>query len=143
MPGVEVVGRPVEFVHRGQHLADVVPKPGRADQGSRRGLGQAVGVAVLPDQAGVGAVLTGDVADQDRARQEAAVVIDRHQLVPAQALAARHAGQGGEDHLEELDLRMGVQEPARLLGIGDGARRGRQVYLGRVRGTAGMDVLEL
>ena len=74
MARIEVVGRPVELVHRGEHLGDVVAQPGRRDQCAGRGLRHPVGVAVGPDQAGVLAVLPGDVADQDRARQEAAVL---------------------------------------------------------------------
>jgi hypothetical protein len=37
-----------------------------------------------------------------------------------QPLAARHPGERGEQDLDELDFRMGVQEPARLLRLGDG-----------------------
>ncbi len=120
MARIEVVGLSIQLIERGDHLGDVVAQPRRAHQGLGGRLGQPIGVAVFPDQARVLAILAGDIADQNRARQEPSVLIDRHQLVPAQPLAARHAGHGGEQDLEELDVRIGLQEGVRFQRMGDG-----------------------
>jgi len=80
---------------------------------------EAVGVAVLPDQSSVLAVSATGVDHQYGARQEAAIVIDRRQLLDPQALAPRDAGHACEGDLDEPDFGVSGQEGPAFLRISD------------------------
>ncbi len=116
---VEVVGCAVELIQRQHDLADIVAQPRRRHQGSRNRPRHAVGVTVFPDQPGLLDIGAQRIDDQDRARQEAAVFVDRQQLMTAQALAARHPRHRGEEDLEINDMRIGFEESFRFLNRSD------------------------
>src|SRR3546814_10456393 len=67
MARVEIVGRAVEFVEIDEELRGLIAAPRRADERAGDRLHRAVGVAILPDQAGFDRVLPRDVDDGDRA----------------------------------------------------------------------------
>ena len=119
VPRIEVIGGSVQLVHGQKDLGDIGAQPGRRGQGSGDGTGPAVGVAVLPDQSSVLAVSAKGVDHQDGARQEAAIVIDRRQLLDPQALAPRDAGHACEGDLDKPDFGVSGQEGPAFLGISD------------------------
>src|SRR3546814_19007416 len=90
-------------------------------------LHRAVGVAILPDQAGFDRVLPRDVDDGDRAGEHAPVFVDRDDFMLAQPLAARHAAHVGVDHLDRIDVGIGLEEGLSLRRGRDDARRLRQI----------------
>ncbi len=117
---VEIVGLAVKFVHGERNLRDVGAQPGRGRQPPGDRLGDAVGVAIFPDEACGLHVLAGDIVDQDRARQEPPLLVHGHYLMAAQALAARDTCHVGENDFEELNVRVGVKKRFALFGVGNG-----------------------
>ncbi len=115
---IEVVRGAVELVEVDEELRGVVAAPRRADERAGDRLHRAVGVAILPDEAGFDGILPGDIDDGDRAGKHAAAFVDRENLVLAQALAARDAAEVGVDHLNRIDVGVGLEK-----GLGFRTRR--------------------
>jgi hypothetical protein len=90
MAGIQVIGRSVELVDRGDDLGDILAEPRRQRQGSRRRPSQPIGVAVPPDEPRFLAVPSRDVTHQHRSWQETPLIEHRHHLVAAQAFAPGH-----------------------------------------------------
>ena len=102
--------RAVEMVHRHQHLA--ARRLGAVERHQRAGdrPGAQVAVAGVPDQPGFVHVLAGDVEAEDRDRHMPAALVDAHQFVPADDLAAADAIGVGQHDVEGFDLGMGVEK---------------------------------
>ena len=107
--------RAVELVHRHQHLA--ARRAGAVQRLQRAGDRPAAQIAVagIPDQAGLVDILAGDVEAEDGDRQMPAALVEAHQFVAADDLAAADAVGVGQHDVEGLDLGMGVEKVLRFV----------------------------
>ena len=112
--------RAVQFVHRAEHLPGRPRQPRRTAERPRHRAALQVCVADFPDEAGLLDVLAGHVEAEDRARHVAASGIQRRQFRTVDVLAAADAVRVGDHELYGLDVRVCVEEGARLrLRAGD------------------------
>src|SRR3546814_18226284 len=105
MARVEIVGRAVEFVEIDEELRGLIAAPRRADERAGDRLHRAVGVAILPDQAGFDRVLPRDVDDGDRAGEHAPVFVDRDDFMLAQPLARPEERRVGKESVSTCRFR--------------------------------------
>ena len=107
----------IKLVERAHHLRGVRAEPRRRHHPARHGARDAIGVAGLPDHAGILAILPEDIDRDDRARQESRAFIQLHHLGSAHPLAARHTAQRSEEHLEIVDAGMRIEKTQRLARV--------------------------
>ena len=100
----------VEMIHRQKHLAARRAGAVKRLQRARDRPGAQVAVAGIPDQAGFVDVLAGDVEAEDGDRHVAAALVDRQQLVAADDFSPANAVGVGEQDVEGLNVRMGIQK---------------------------------
>ncbi|MNM48523.1 hypothetical protein D3C81_595090 [compost metagenome] len=111
--GGQALGRVHADLHRcGRHAA-----PGQAHQAVFQGVGSAVDIAHVPDQAGVLDVVAVEGQAKDGAGQRAAALIHRQQFFAVQQLAAGYAVGVEDEQFEQFDIGVFSQETAGLLWV--------------------------
>ncbi|MCY1528611.1 hypothetical protein D9M68_637220 [compost metagenome] len=113
--GRQALGR----VHAHLQLAGGRRAPGLQGQAAGQGIGPAVGVGHVPDQAGAFHIFALDGQGEDGAGQGPAVLVDGQQLVAVQQLAARHAVGVDEEEFEAAHLGVAFEEVTGFLDIGE------------------------
>ena len=78
-----------------------------------------IGIAIFPDKTRLFRITARDVHDDRRSGEEATFLVDAEHFMLAQALAARHARQVGEDHVDRVDIGIGGKERLCFVQSGD------------------------
>lgn len=112
-------GQALARVHADLHRRRRDLPPGQAHQAAGQGVGAAVDVADVPDQAGVLDILAVHCQPQDGARQRPAAAVDGQQFVAVQQFAAWHAIGVEDEQFEEFDIGIGGQEILGFLFAGE------------------------
>ncbi len=95
-------------------------------------------IAIFPDKAGFFGVAAGNVDDDGRAGEEAALLVNTQHLMRAQPLAAGHAAHVGEDDVDGVNLRMSLEKGFCFGKVRDLMRGRLAGHRGLVRGVQGL-----
>ncbi|MNO78573.1 hypothetical protein D3C76_697190 [compost metagenome] len=117
--------RTVQLVHGHQQLRSRALLPGFIAQGARDRETDAVGVADIQAQAGAFHGGTVDIQGEQRGRQVDAFFVDFDQARTLDALATYHAVHVGNQQIDKLHLRVGLEKFTHLVER-DGARGDRR-----------------